>query len=70
MYYGYALVFQLNQVSNRAKKFTYSSQAILYLFLEIYSHNSIEHDILKDKSVGLTVASPPIQNISKGRGHG
>lgn len=41
-----------------------------YLFLEIYSHNSIEHDILKDKSAGLTIASPPIQNISKGRGHG
>lgn len=41
-----------------------------YLFLEIYNHNSIEHDILKDKSVGLTIASPPIQNISKGRGHG
>lgn len=41
-----------------------------YLFLEIYSHNSIEHDILKDKSVGLTIAFPPIQNISKGRGHG
>lgn len=71
MYYGYALVFQLNQVSlKNSQKIHLFVTGSFYLFLEIYSHNSIEHDILKDKSAGLTRASPPIQNISKGRGHG
>lgn len=71
IYYGYyALEFQLNQALNRAKKIREFIKKKIFSSIFKNSHYTFEHDILKDKSVGLTIAFPPIQNISKGRGHG